>query len=63
MLWPLRRILSQTLLVRKAREWHKSLEESHSAQIKGKSLLGHLVRSEEAQRKILESDIFRILES
>ena len=43
--------------------WHKSLEESHSAQIKKKSLLGHLVCSGEAQRKILESDIFRILES
>ena len=43
--------------------WHKSLEESHSAQVKEKSLLGHLVCSEETQRKILESDIFRILES
>ena len=47
----------------KLANWHKSLEESHSAQIKGKSLLGHLVCSGEAQRKILESDIFRILES
>ena len=43
--------------------WHKSLEESHSAQVKEKSLLGHLVCSEETQRKILELDIFRILES
>ena len=43
--------------------WHKSLEESHSAQVKGKSLFGHLVCSEETERKILESDIFRILES
>ena len=43
--------------------WHKSLEESHSAQIKGRSLLGHLVCSEETQRKNLESDIFRILDS
>ena len=42
--------------------WHKSLEELHSAQIKEKSLLGHLVCSEETQRKILESEIFRILE-
>ena len=36
--------------------------ELHSAQIKEKSLLGHLVCSEEIQRKILESDIFRTLE-
>ena len=43
----------------KLANWHKSLEESHSAQIKGKSLLGHLVCSEENQRKIVESDIFR----
>ena len=43
--------------------WHKSLEESHSAQVKEKSLFGHLMCSEETQRKILESDIFRILES
>ena len=43
--------------------WHKSLEESHSAQVKEKSLLGLLVCSEKTQRKILESDIFRILES
>ena len=43
--------------------WHKSLEESHPAQVKEKSLLGHLVCSEETQRKILEPDIFRILGS
>ena len=43
--------------------WHKSLQESHSAQIKERSLLGHLVCSKEAQKKFLESDIFRILES
>ena len=34
--------------------WHKSLEESHSAQIKERSLLGHLMCSEETQKKILE---------
>ena len=39
----------------KLANWHKSLEESHSAQIKGKSLLDHLVCSGEAQRKIRES--------
>ena len=43
--------------------WHKSPEESHPAQVKEKSLLGHLVCSEETQRKILEPDIFRILGS
>ena len=43
--------------------WHKSLEESHSAQIKEKSMLGHLVYSEETTKKFLESDIFRILKS
>ena len=37
--------------------------ELHSAQIKEKSLLGHLVCSEETQRKILESDVFCIPES
>ena len=42
---------------------HKSLEESHSAQVKEKSWLGHLMCSEETQRKILKSDIFRILKS
>ena len=43
--------------------WHKSLEKSHSAQSKEKSLLGHLMCSEKTQRNILEPDIFRILES
>ena len=43
--------------------WCKSLEENHSARIKERSLLGHIMCSEEAQKKILESDIFRILES
>ena len=31
--------------------WHKSLEESHPAQVKEKSLLGHLVCSEETQKR------------
>ena len=43
--------------------WHKSLEESHSAQVKEKSLLGHLQCSGETQKQILESDIFHILSS
>ena len=43
--------------------WNKSLEEAHSAQVKERSLLGYLVCSEEIQKKILESDIFRILKS
>ena len=43
--------------------WHKFLEENHSAQIKERSLFGHIVCSEETQKKVLESDIFRILES
>ena len=43
--------------------WHKSLEESHSARIKERSLLGHLWCPEGSERKILESDIFRILGS
>ena len=43
--------------------WHKSLEESHSAQIKERSLLGHLVCSQETPKKFLESNNFRILES
>ena len=42
--------------------WYKSLEENHSARIKEGSLLGHIMCSEEAQKKILESDIFHILE-
>ena len=43
--------------------WHKSLEENHSARIKRRSLLGHIICSEETQKKILESDIFHILKS
>ena len=43
--------------------WYKSLEEAHSAQVKKRSLLGHLICSKETQKKILESDIFRILKS
>ena len=43
--------------------WHKSLEESHSARIKERSLLGHWMCPEGTQQKILESDIFRILGS
>ena len=42
---------------------HKSLEESHSARIKERSLLGHLMCPECTQQKILESDIFRTLGS
>ena len=42
---------------------HKSLEESHAAQINKRSLLGHILYSEETRKKILESDIFHILES
>ena len=43
--------------------WHKSLEESHSARIKERSLLGHLMCPEGTQQKIVELDIFRILGS
>ena len=43
--------------------WHKSLEEDHSAKVKERSLFGHIMCSEETQKKILESDLFRILES
>ena len=43
--------------------WHKSLEESHSARIRERSLLGHLLCPEGTQRKILKLDIFRILGS
>ena len=39
------------------------MEENHSAWIKERSLLGHIMCSEEAQKNILELDIFRILES
>ena len=43
--------------------WHKSLEENHSARIKERSLLAHIMSSEVTPKKILESDFFRILES
>ena len=43
--------------------WCKSLEENHSAKVKERSLFGHIMCSEETQKKILESDLFRILES
>ena len=43
--------------------WHKSLEEAHSAKVKEKTLFGHIMCSEGTQKKIFESDLFRILES
>ena len=43
--------------------WNRSHEEAHSAHIQERSLLGHLITSEETQKKILEADIFRILQS
>ena len=43
--------------------WNRSREEAHSAHVQERSLLGHLITSEETQKKILEADIFRILES
>ena len=43
--------------------WNKFLEENHSARIKERSLLDHIMCSEETQLEILESNIFRILES
>ena len=42
---------------------YKSLEENYSAGIKERSLLGYIKCLEEAPKKILESDTFRILES
>ena len=36
---------------------HKSLEENHFAWIKERSLIGHIMCSEETPKKILESDI------
>ena len=48
---------------RTGRAWNKSLEEAYSAKIKERSLLGHIICSEGTQKKILESDIFRILKS
>ena len=43
--------------------WQKSLEESHSARINERSLLGHLLCPEGTQKQIPESDIFHILGS
>ena len=43
--------------------WNRSREEAHSAHVQERSLLGHLITSEETQKKILEADILRILES
>ena len=43
--------------------WNRSREEAHSAQVQERSLLGHLISSEETQKKILEADIFRTIES
>ena len=43
--------------------WNKSREGAHSAQVREKSLLGHIIGSEETQQKISESDIFRIFET
>ena len=43
--------------------WNSSHEEAHSAHAQERSLPGHLITSEETQKKILEADIFRILES
>ena len=43
--------------------WHKSLEEAHSAKVNERTLFGHIMCSEDTQKKILESDLFRILES
>ena len=43
--------------------WYKSLEESYAAQVRERSLFGHIVCPEETQKKIPESDICSILES
>ena len=43
--------------------WPKSTEENHSPRIKKRSLLIHIICSEEIEKKILESAIFCILES
>ena len=42
---------------------HKPLKENQSARIKERSLLDHIMSSEETPPKIQESDIFRILQS
>ena len=43
--------------------WQKSLEESPAAQVRERSLFGHIMCPDETQKKILESDICSILES
>ena len=43
--------------------WSRSREEAHSAHVQERSLLGHIITSKETQKKILEADIFRLLES
>ena len=43
--------------------WSRSREEAHSAHVQERSFLGHIITSEETQKKILEADIFRLLES
>ena len=43
--------------------WHKPLKENQSARIKERSLLDHIMSSEEPPQKIQDSDIFRILQS
>ena len=43
--------------------WHKSLGESHAVRIRERLLFGHIMCPEETRKKILELDIFRILES
>ena len=43
--------------------WSRSREEAHSAHVQERSLLGHIITSEETQKKILEAYIFRLLES
>ena len=43
--------------------WLKSFEDDYAAQVRVRSLLGHLVCSEEIPADILELNIFRILES
>ena len=42
--------------------WSRSREEAHSAHVQERPLLGHIITSEETQKKILEADIFRLLE-
>ena len=48
---------------RTGRAWNRSREEAHSTHAHERSLPGHLITSEETQKKILEADILRTLES